>query len=602
MNVNGTVIVDNSANIAATVFNSVAAAGIGINAFNYGNGDITVNDSSGTTVSGVQNGIDAHAEGGTGSNTPTGNVSVNVAANATVVSTTSHGILAFSTDVGNISVVTSSGDVITGGSAGINAVNEQANILLSANSWISVTAAGTINSGTVLTSTNREPAGILAGYLGGSVIPASLPISVNGEVVVNNSANINAAGGDGIRAYNYGIGNVTVNQFAGTITALDASDPTPAGYGIGIAANNFGSGDIYINMTAGTIKAGGSGISALNRAVSTAAFPAVPSTSIVEVLASGTINSGSITTDTTGAVKDPAAGILAGYDPNNSDAVDANVHGRVVVDDFASILAVAGTDGIRAVNYGTPDSNGLGGTIMVTVETGAVVSAGRYGVAAFGSGGNVSVTNDGTIMGATDAVDATTASTGTVVLDNAGYLSGNVISYNATFTNEASALWSLNGQNVFTGASTLSNAGAIDSNGTSVISGLSGITNTGLIEVLSGSLVLGEPVTGAGTANIYSATLEFGGASDANVHFATSTTVTSGTLVLDDVAHFAGTVTGFTSGDTIDLVGIAPANVSITNAGSLLVNYGTGSFGLVGNYDPAGFAIGTDGHGGTDII
>jgi hypothetical protein len=602
MNVNGTVIVDNSANIAATVFNGVAAAGIGINAFNYGNGDITVNDSSGTTVSGVQNGIDAHAEGGTGSNTPTGNVSVNVAANATVVSTTSHGILAFSTDVGNISVVTSSGDVITGGSAGINAVNEQANILLSANSWISVTAAGTINSGTVLTSTNREPAGILAGYLGGSVIPASLPISVNGEVVVNNSANINAAGGDGIRAYNYGIGNVTVNQFAGTITALDASDPTPAGYGIGIAANNFGSGDIYINMTAGTIKAGGSGISALNRAVSTAAFPAVPSTSIVEVLASGTINSGSITTDTTGAVKDPAAGILAGYDPNNSDAVDANVHGRVVVDDFASILAVAGTDGIRAVNYGTPDSNGLGGTIMVTVETGAVVSAGRYGVAAFGSGGNVSVTNDGTIMGATDAVDATTASTGTVVLDNAGYLSGNVISYNATFTNEASALWSLNGQNVFTGASTLSNAGAIDSNGTSVISGLSGITNTGLIEVLSGSLVLSEPVTGAGTANIYSATLEFGGASDANVHFATSTTVTSGTLVLDDVAHFAGTVTGFTSGDTIDLVGIAPANVSITNAGSLLVNYGTGSFGLVGNYDPAGFAIGTDGHGGTDII
>ena len=184
---------------------------------------------------------------------------------------------------------------------------------------------------------------------------------------------------------------------------------------------------------------------------------------------------------------------------------------------------------------------------MVTVEAGAVVSAGRYGVAAFGSGGNVSVTNDGTIMGTTDAVDATTASTGTVVLDNAGYLSGNVISYNATFTNEASALWSLNGQNVFTGASTLSNAGVIDSNGTSVISGLSGITNTGLIEVLSGSLVLSEPVTGAGTAIIYSATLEFGGASDANVQFATSTTATSGTLVLDDVAHFAGTVTGFTS-------------------------------------------------------
>jgi large repetitive protein len=603
MNVNGTVIVNNSANITATVFNGVAVSGVGINAFNYGNGDITVNDNSGTTVSGVQNGIDAHAEGGTGTNTPTGNVSVNVAANATVVSTTSHGILAFSTDVGNISVVTSSGDVITGGSAGINAVNEQANILPSANSWISVTTAGTINSGTALTGTNKEPAGILAGYLGGTAIPTNLPINVSGEVVVNNSANINAAGGDGIRAYNYGIGNVTVNQFAGTITALDASDLAPAGYGIGIAANNFGSGDIYINMTAGTINAGGSGISALNRAVSTAAFPAVPSTSIVLVLATGTINSGSITTDTTGAVKDPAAGILAGYDPNNSDTIDANVHGNVVVDDFASILAAAGTDGIRAVNYGTFDANGSGGTITVTVEAGAVISAGRYGVAALGfDGGNVTVTNDGTIMGTTDAVDAVTTSTGTVVLDNAGYLGGNVVSYNATFTNEVSATWSLNGQNVFTGASTLSNAGVIDSNGTSVISGLSGITNTGLIEVLSGSLVLGEPVTGAGTAIVYSATLEFGGASDANVQFATSTTATSGSLVLDDVAHFAGTVTGFTFGDTIDLVGIDPANVRITNAGSLLVDYRTGSFGLIGNYDPTGFSIVTDGHAGTDII
>ena len=188
------------------------------------------------------------------------------------------------------------------------------------------------------------------------------------------------------------------------------------------------------------------------------------------------------------------------------------------------------------------------------------------------------------------------------MLDNAGYLGGNVISYNATFTNELPAIWSLNGQNAFTGASTLTNAGVIESNGTSVISGLSGIINTGLIEVLSGSLVLSEPVSGAGTAIVYSATLELGGASDANVQFATSTTATSGTLILDDVAHFAGTVTGFTFGDTIDLVGIAPANVSITNAGSLLVNCGTGSFGLIGNYNPIDFSIVSDGHAGTDII
>ena len=65
------------------------------------------------------------------------------------------------------------------------------------------------------------------------------------------------------------------------------------------------------------------------------------------------------------------------------------------------------------------------------------------------------------IIGATDAIVATTTSTGTVLLDNLGYLAGNVSAYNATFTNESSAIWSLNGLNTFTGASTLSNDGVI---------------------------------------------------------------------------------------------------------------------------------------------
>ena len=206
------------------------------------------------------------------------------------------------------------------------------------------------------------------------------------------------------------------------------------------------------------------------------------------------------------------------------------------------------------------------------------------------------------IKGGVDAIVATTTSTGTVVLDNLGYLAGNVTAYNATFTNESSAIWSLNGLSTFTGASTLHNDGTIDSNGTSVISGLSGIISSGLIEVLTGSLLLSGPVTGNGTAVVYAATLELGGASEINVEFATSTTSLSGLLVLDDATHFAGTVAGFTFGDTIDLVGITPANVTITNSSSLLVSYGTGSFGLIGNYNPAGFSIASDGHSGTNIV
>jgi Ca2+-binding RTX toxin-like protein len=116
--------------------------------------------------------------------------------------------------------------------------------------------------------------------------------------------------------------------------------------------------------------------------------------------------------------------------------------------------------------------------------------------------------------------------------------------------------------------------------------------------VQSGSLALVGPVTGGGTVVIYGSTMEFGGASDANVQF-TSTAI--GTLKLDDASHFTGTVTGFGFGDTIDLVGIAPANVSVNNSGHLQVNYGTGSFALAGNYDPAGFTVTSDLSGGTNI-
>ncbi len=95
--------------------------------------------------------------------------------------------------------------------------------------------------------------------------------------------------------------------------------------------------------------------------------------------------------------------------------------------------------------------------------------------------------------------------------------------------------------------------------------------------------------------------MEFGAASDSHVQFSTSSSGV-GTLVLDDVAHFTGTVTGFTFGDTIDLVGIAPSSVSVSNSGSLHVDYGTGFFGLIGNYDPTGFSVVSDNNGGTDII
>jgi hypothetical protein len=314
-NVNGNVFVDFGGTINA-------AAGDGIRAFNYGVGNVTVN------VQGGGSSITAtHSATAPSDNAP-------------------YGVGAFNFGPGNISVTTASGDVINSGSAGINAANEATAISSSLNSSIVVTAAGTINSGTTLTNFNNPPAGILAGYIGATSDPAlatpanSANSSVFGETVVNNSANINAAAGDGIRAFNFGIGDVTVNDFAGTITALGAAVNPPNGYGDGLVAANYGTGGARVTTAAGTIiNAGSSGIVAVNKSttVDTTNNPyVVPSTTQVSVLAYGTVQSGTIPTPT--VASDPAAGILAGFNPNDTNTVNNNIHGNVAVDNFASIL------------------------------------------------------------------------------------------------------------------------------------------------------------------------------------------------------------------------------------------------------------------------
>ncbi|MGH6708545.1 MAG: hypothetical protein ACREEK_06195 [Bradyrhizobium sp.] len=591
--INGSVFINNAAIVTSDT-------GYGLQGYHFGNGNITVNNAIGANITAGSHGIYAHAEGA-----GTGDIAVNVYANAStsttitagIASSTAYGILALSTDAGSISVITGTGATIDShlGSAGINAVSQATSIAESVNSSVVVTNAATIHSGAGLTGFSNRPAGILAGYIGGTTNPAPGNLAnynVHGEVVVNNFGNITADSGDGIRAYNYGVGDVTVNNFGGTIIALGGVS-APNGTGVGIVAQSFGPSSVRVTTSANTsITSGSSGIAAVNKAIS--ADPAnpsvvVPSTSTVSVLAFGTITSGTILTGS----GDPAAGILAGYNPNNLDTPNGSVHGNVSIDNYANIFAAAGADGIRGVNYGTGD-------ITIVIEVGAGVSGGRYGAAALGyNGGNVSITNSGTVTATTDAVIALTTGAGTAIIDNFGHVVGNASGYNVTFTNELGGDWSLNGgTSVFTGNSTLVNAGLIDSNGVSAISGLAGISNTGTIEVQSGSLMVGGPITGAGVVVIYGATMEFGGASDANVQF-TSTAV--GTLKLDDALHFTGTVTGFSFGDTIDLVGIAPANVGVTNSGHLQINYGTGSFQLIGNYDPAGFTITSDGGGGTNI-
>ena len=595
---------------AASSISATGSGSIGINAL--GNGNVAINDLSNTSVSGVKYGIDATSQNAGGS----GNVAINVYSNATISSTSSYGLLAFNGNAGNINVTTSSGDSITSGSAGINAVNEDGSIAQSANSVIDVNNSSTIHSGSNATGTSSPPAGILAGYLGGSTNPTSYPIAgLYGDVFVDNAGDITAAAGDGIRAYNYGTGNVTVDDTAGTIIALFADHvgynaSNGNGYGDGISAQNYGTGDTDVTTAAGVhIESGGSGIAANNGDTATS------SGSLVSVVAYGTIESG-INNVLTSSGK-PSAGILAGYNP--SDLAEANVHGNVIIDDHASITADAG-DGIRGYNYGT-------GNVTITVESDASINGLRYGVGAFTyDGGNISVTNYGSITGGTDAIDVNVtggggpAPDGTATIDNHGHLIGDVTGYNATFTNELLGDWSMNGTSAFTGASTLANAGTIESNGTSVVSGLASISNTGTIEVQSGSLDLSGTISGTGTLKIDAgATLELatGASSDQNVTF----NATTGMLKLDAAQDFHGVVSNFgsldgtqTNSDQIDLANINHLSASfnetfdsgsdtltVTDGTNTAIIQFTGSVGSLNFVDDGNLINGVSGTSGTIV-
>ena len=202
-------------------------------------------------------------------------------------------------------------------------------------------------------------------------------------------------GGDGIRAQNYGVGNITIIDEPNTnITAT--GDPSSR---YGIFAQNLGPGNILVATSAGDIiNSASAGIQAVNNAASIS-----PGTSVV-VTANGTINSGTVPSGN----GTPAAGILAGYNFNTNP--DPNVVGNVIIDDFASITAPSGTDGIRGFNYGVGP-----GTVSVIAELAAVISAGRFGIAANGNSTvGISVVSSGVVSGGTAGISVGAVTNGTL--------------------------------------------------------------------------------------------------------------------------------------------------------------------------------------------
>jgi hypothetical protein len=279
------------------------------------------------------------------------------------------GIAAVSNGTGSVSVTLATGDVITSNSTGVDAYNQATSLSATAASTITVTGYGAIDSGGLLNRSGTQPAGILAGYRTGyrGGVNNTINPNVFGNVTITNYANITASGGDGIRGFTYGTGNITITDEANTTIIAPGE--------FGIREANYGSGNETVSTSStDSITSGASGISAVN--LTTAIANTVGSA--IDVVAHGTINSG---THLNPSGSQPQ-GINAGYYGANGTTNNA-INGTVSVDNFANVTAAAGW-GVNAYNYGN-------GSVTLTEESGTTVSGAQYGIAASslgtGSGG-----------------------------------------------------------------------------------------------------------------------------------------------------------------------------------------------------------------------
>ncbi|WP_426422459.1 Ig-like domain-containing protein [Bradyrhizobium genosp. A] len=545
--VNGTVVVNNYADITA-------AAGSGIDAYNYGNGDVTVNSFAGTTisVSGTRSyGIEASALSG-----GTGDISITLDKNVTITGATAYGIKAYSIDAGDISVTMATGDSITSGSSGIVAVNYATAIASGVDSTISVQAHGTIHSGSTSNNDTTTPGGIIAGYKPGG--NATFSNAVKGDVTVASDAAITADAGYGIEAFTWGVGKVTVTT--GALSSITAA-------GTAIGAFDHGGGNVSVTNEGSAT--GAVGLSAL-------ATGAGDVTIVNDGDLAGTSRVGiSVTQDddsATGSTHITNTGSVVGASGYAAISIHENATGTALIDNSGTI--------------GPDDAGSVTATTYAIVETGGAITI------------NNSDHINGNISVASATFDNESAGTWTV--------SGTGVFGTLSTIENAGEIDLLNGASVSSADGVtfaITNSGKIESWGTNSITG--SITNTNTIEVHTGTLSLFGSLSGAGSVTI-----------DANATLDVNATV-SQTITFDavggklqiDTASFGGSVAGFAATDKLDLSTIKyDGGTSATydaNTGNLVVSDAYGhsiTVKLTGHdYSDGHFAGSSDGHGGTLI-
>ncbi len=296
----------------------------------------------------------------------------------------------------------------------------------------------------------------------------------------------------------------------------------------------------------------------------------------------------------------------------------AGSRGSITLDGGEMLVAnAAATSSVLAV--------GAGGTGMLEIENGSEVAVGAaqatianttnvtdtglltVGGTAGGSGridigwyGMLLVFGNAAVGG---AAGAGAVAVGESASDTASFATTGTLSVGTT------GLVTLGGANatVRAGAIEIAAGGLVSGAGT--ISGdgggndtvmLADIDNEGAIAAAGGNLLLYGSVMGSGTLSVATgATLTLQAAVGAGQTLAFNPNARA---VLNDARAFAGTITGFSPGDVLDIAGIDATSASFYD-GVLTLGTPLGAIRLLvaGNYASNGFAVQDDGLGGTNV-
>ena len=482
-----------------------------------------------------------------------------------------------------------------------------------------------LNAGSANVANNAGSTGALT--IQGTGTSFNLNPATSGFWIVGNSGNATATvqSGATVNVYGINIGSSTGGSGSLTVdgagTSLQSSDLSLTSSGAKVIIAGFSgagtftvSGGASVNADSvnigqqtgshGTVTVTGAGTSLTT---TSGFFQNLQIGSLGSAQLHAISNGAAVTTTTMTVAADAVSGVTDMVDVNDATL---NVSQYLTIGYLgAANVTFEGAATVNATNIAI--ANNAGSSAIVTLTgAGTIVTASSLSMGSLGGAAALNVANNASLdvgTGATPIAGAIHLS-GAGSIFGAGTIDANIVTDNGA-TIDASG-----GTLLLDSDYTINNAGLLQATSSGTLQLNGAVNNSGSISANAGSVLVGGGATVTGTASVTitgSGFADFVGAFGSPLLLnAAFSGASAGTLELDHSRQYGGTVSGFATGDAIDLTDLHYANPETVTwtqngaSGTLTISNGTttDSLNLAGIYSQGNFALTSDAGGGTKLV